>query len=210
MLWEASLNEPLEGKLLKPIVVTDSKPYWRKAIFPEYKAHRKSYIDPTFYRIVDIGKTLGYPILAVDGLEADDLAGLVVMYHKSLPFKDKETLYLLTTDTDWCQLVDDAEDIVWCNFGRHTPRIRRQQQVIDWAYRRFNILITDPAGVVKLKHQLGDSSDNLPPYLAHDLISLQGQGWLNSLSNFGYSINHLMTLVRKHYHDSTSRTRASL
>ena len=197
LLWESSITEPLEGKSLKPLIVTDSKPYWRKAIFPEYKAHRSSRIDPTFYRIVEIGKNLGYPILAVDGLEADDLAGLVVLYHQSKPVR--EPLYLLTTDTDWCQLVNDTTQVIWVNFGKHVPRIRRQQQVVDWAYRRFGIFIADPTGVVKIKHQLGDSSDNLPPYLAHDLISLQGQGWLNSLSNIGYSINSLMALVKQHY-----------
>ena len=212
-LWESATTQPVDGNAnVSPILLVDKKPYWRTLVYPEYKANRPTYKDPLLSEITRVGLESSIPKLQVNGLEADDLAGLLVRYHCNKGGVNKPPLYLVSTDTDWCQLVSDQHKVTWVNFGRHLPQVRHEKQVKDWAYKRHDILITDVTQIVRLKHCLGDSSDNLPPYLGTDLISLQGYGWLVLLEQAGYDIVELFQYVGNTYEQvrATLRVRVGL
>lgn len=210
-LWESATTQAVDNHTqVQPLLLVDSKPYWRTLVFPEYKANRPTYRDPLFNDIVRIGLASSCPKLQVDGLEADDLAGLLVKHHCNKGGVNKPYLYLVSTDTDWCQLVSDEHKVTWVNFGQHLPQVRHERQVLDWAYKRHDILMTNVTQIVRLKHCLGDTSDNLPPYLGTDLISLQGCEWLHQLELAGYNLTELFSLVKDTYEQFTTRTRVSL
>ena len=209
LLWESATIQAVEDhSAVAPLLLVDSKPYWRTRVFPEYKANRPTYRDPLFNDIVRIGLDSSCPKLQVDGLEADDLAGLLVHYHTTLAVKPP--LYLISTDTDWCQLVSDYHKVTWVNFGQHLPQVRHERQVLDWAYKRHDVLMTNVTQIVRLKHCLGDTSDNLPPYLGTDLISLQGHQWLEQLELAGYNLTELFSLVKETYEQLTLGVRTGV
>lgn len=200
--WEAAINKPIEGQECAPVFVIDRKPYWRVDVFPAYKGNRKPYTDPLLMQTFEVGFEMGIPALAEDGLEADDWAGILCMYQRIA--NPRVPMYLNTTDTDWTQLVDDEYEIVWVNYGKHTPYIRRASEVSEWAWKRHNILITEPVEIIELKSQLGDSSDNIPKNLEVDIISLRGKSWIDSLSEHGYDLENLIERAGKVY-DSITR-----
>ena len=95
----------------EPIICSDSKKYWRRDIFPYYKANRKkdrqkSNVDwYSLFNILTLVRTelkehFPYKVLNVDGAEADDIiATLVHRYsHK------EEKVLILSSDKDFMQL----------------------------------------------------------------------------------------------------------
>jgi len=189
-LWQSILTRDPHIVLL-----VDSKPYWRTLLYPEYKAGRTS--APLESELIESGTTLGLPTLCKEGLEADDWAGLLCHY-KTIN-KVPGVLRLLTVDTDWLQLVSDEDGIEWENFGRHTPGLRRNQEVIEWAFRIHKVWIPHPSYVGNLKRVMGDKSDNIPPNHPEPLTELKGPEWLGALDRCGYSISELLQNVAEVY-----------
>lgn len=166
-----------------PVIVQDSKPYWRSQFYSDYKGGRSSRPD-TFYSIKSAGerisKSLDIPCLKVREYEADDIAAGIVKIHelcKSLdnPTYEENTLanaeiMLWTVDSDWHQLITDS--VTWYNTGPWEPLIRTRVEAQEWAKRRLKVDISHPQDIVPIKCQQGDKSDNLPPGTAPYMIDL--------------------------------------
>lgn len=177
------------------VLLMDSKPYWRTLLYPEYKAGRTS--RPLETELISQGTSFGLPVLSAQGLEADDWAGLMALDWATN--QRPGTLKLLTVDTDWMQLVDDDLGIEWENLGKHAPHLRRNQEVIDWAFSRHNVWIPHPSYIGNLKRVLGDKCDNIPPNHPEPLTELMGSEWLQALSKSGFNLDDLMAKVAKVY-----------
>jgi len=199
-LWVAAC----ESGTSLPVLLIDKKPYWRTSVYPDYKGNRNKTKDATLDKIVNIGMRLPYPSMMIPGLEADDLAGLWCHYHTNLGSYNTG-IELLTTDTDWLQLVSDTNDIRWVNYGKHLPRTRRNKEVLNWAWQRFSMLITKPSQIALVKRVLGDSGDNVPKDLDIDLVSLQGKSWLYTLADSGYDVDSLLAQIGEIYDRVTHR-----
>lgn len=170
----------------KVVLLKDSKPYWRTEVFPAYKANRVSIPDPAFrYYTQMLEEDFSYiPLLSTTGLEADDLAGLVCRLSPG-----KERIVLLTSDSDWLQLVDDSRKIVWSNFRSYPNHIWDESRVKSKVVGKEGNWISHPKDLAIIKYMKGDRSDNIPPQLPdYDLVSLQGQGWYNSLNAAGIDV----------------------
>jgi 5'-3' exonuclease len=157
-----------------PVLVKDSKPYWRSLYYPEYKGNRPPKTD-TFYSIKATGERLAQklniPILSEYGYEADDLAAAIVknqLFCQSLEcqtpeekaFADLE-IRLWTVDSDWHQLV--SKSVTWYNTGPWEPLIRGPREAKAWAKKRLKVDLEHPQDIVPIKCIKGDKSDNLPP-----------------------------------------------
>ena len=177
------------------VVLSDQKPYWRTQVYPEYKGNRPKYRDENFAVVDSIGRDMVPNIVELEGLEADDWAGILVMYHCQQGIRPE--VELRTVDTDWLQLVSDT--VVWSNYGGHLPQYRGVAEAIKWTYDRLGVFITGPEGIAKVKYQLGDKVDNIPPKHVTDLVSLQGETWLKGLRSAGYNIDELQQEVAKYY-----------
>lgn len=157
-----------------PVLVKDSKPYWRSTFFPDYKGNRPPKTD-TFYSVKATGerlaKSLNIPILEEYGYEADDIAASLVKHHnlcRSCSNKDARIkewadlqIMLWTVDSDWHQLVSNT--VTWYNTGPWLPLVRGPREAKAWALKRLKVNLNHPQDIVPVKCTKGDKSDNLPP-----------------------------------------------
>ena len=86
---------------------------WRKSYFPQYKANRKSGRDAStldwddIFRIInqlveDLRDNFPYKVVKVDGAEADDIIGTLVL--NTQEFGQYEPVMIISSDKDFAQL----------------------------------------------------------------------------------------------------------
>lgn len=140
----------------RPLVLWDQRAQWRFDLYPHYKgkrdddekkrAKKKAYKEqvPTLRRAMHL---LGLDQMAVQGYEADDIAGY---YSEALSAKGNNVL-LVTGDQDWLQLVN--EYVFW-----YDPI--RKQLVNHKTFAEFTGY-PDAESFVQAKALTGDTSDNI-------------------------------------------------
>ncbi|MEJ6794127.1 MAG: 5'-3' exonuclease H3TH domain-containing protein, partial [Flavobacteriales bacterium] len=132
-------------------VIFDAKgKSFRNDIYPEYKVNRKSIDDELRVQIKplhDIIKKMGFPLIVVDGVEADDVIGTLA---KDLEKEDCRVV-ISTGDKDMAQLVnekvvlfDSMKNVTADVYGVVEKYGVRPDQIIDYLAL------------------MGDSSDNIP------------------------------------------------
>lgn len=160
-----------------PIWCCDHRPYWRTDIEPEYKATRDHTTKLNVALVLKRMRVLNFPILDLEGFEADDWAAAVVKR------AEYEHVYLLTTDSDWMGLVGDK---VTCISPSFNPRLRSPLEAWAWLRRKHAALNArnrrlyempppngfDPREIWRFKSITGDTGDNLPPGTPLCLIDL--------------------------------------
>jgi len=132
-------------------VVFDAKgKTFRNDLYEEYKAHRppmpdelRSQIEP-LYEIVE---ALGYPMVIVPGVEADDVIGT---YAKQATEQKVDTL-ISTGDKDLAQLVNPHVTLI----NTMNNMLMDEAGVID----KFDV---SPSAIIDYLALMGDTSDNIP------------------------------------------------
>jgi len=92
------------------VLCCDSRSYWRKEVFPHYKAHRKSAREksPLDWNLIfkvlnglkqDLKDNFPYKVIEVDGAEADDIIGTLTPR-----LSVHEKILILSSDKDFVQL----------------------------------------------------------------------------------------------------------
>lgn len=79
----AKIREKLGGKTVEPIICLSHKDNWRKKVFAEYKAHRKDNRKPLCYQDLRAYVSSTYSVECWQGLEADDVMGLMATAPKA-------------------------------------------------------------------------------------------------------------------------------
>jgi 5'-3' exonuclease len=140
------------GKIYGHMVIAcDDKNYWRKQIFPYYKAGRKKTRDEsdidwpvvfdTLNRIRDeIKQHLPFTVVQVDNCEADDIIATICL-------NTKEDVLILSADKDFIQL--------------HSERVIQFDPI-----RKRNVQVEDPKQYLKELVIKGDSGDGIPNALS--------------------------------------------
>jgi DNA polymerase-1 len=132
-------------------VVFDAKGgTFRDAMFAEYKANRPSMPDDLRVQIDPLHasvKALGYPLLCVEGVEADDVIGTLA---RSSAAKGRPVI-ISTGDKDMAQLVDGHITLVNTMTG----------SVMDVAgvHEKFGV---GPEHIIDFLALMGDKVDNIP------------------------------------------------
>ncbi|MEN5223180.1 DNA polymerase I [Pseudomonas asiatica] len=132
-------------------VVFDAKGgTFRDAMFAEYKANRPSMPDDLRVQIEPLHasvKALGYPLLCVEGVEADDVIGTLARSSAAL---DRPVI-ISTGDKDMAQLVDGHITLVNTMTG----------SVLDVAgvHEKFGV---GPEHIIDFLALMGDKVDNIP------------------------------------------------
>jgi DNA polymerase-1 len=124
---------------------------FRDAIYPEYKATRQAMpedlakqIEPLF----EIIPALGWPLVVVDGVEADDVIGtLVARAERELGWDS----VISTGDKDLTQLVTDK--VLWVN------TMSSEKLGPEGVKEKFGV---EPAKIVDYLALMGDAVDNVP------------------------------------------------
>jgi len=93
------------------VIACDGKRYWRKEVFPYYKANRKKSRDASeldwkmIFECFDmlrheLKENFKYPVIDIEHAEADDIIASLVMEYSS-----KEKILILSGDHDFIQLL---------------------------------------------------------------------------------------------------------
>lgn len=150
------------------IICADDKNYWRRKVFPYYKATRKRSRDESemdwnaiFTALNNIREELKeffpYKVIQVDTAEADDIIGTIVHYKGTiLNTSDADPILILSGDKDFIQLHDYA------NVKQYDPTRKR------W------IRHSKPKEYLREHIIRGDKSDGVPNVLSKDDVFMVG------------------------------------
>ena len=126
-------------------------PTFREAIYPEYKAHRDAMPEDLAAQVAPLHETiraLGWPMVVVDGVEADDVIGTLA---RAAHEREGWETVISTGDKDLTQLVTDR--VTWVN--------TMSNERLDPAgvEAKFGV---PPARIVDYLALVGDAADNVP------------------------------------------------
>lgn len=126
----------------------------RNDLFEEYKANRKPMPDDLRPQIPEIQTTLevlGFPLLKIDGKEADDIIGTLCKKYK----KQFEEIIIVSGDKDLYQVLSDNIHML-----RGKKGVSEFQKIDpEWVEKEVGITIDQVTDYMAI---LGDSSDNIP------------------------------------------------
>lgn len=144
------------------VICCDSKRYWRREIFPYYKANRKkdrldSGIDwNSIFNFLnkirdELKENFPYKVILVEGAEADDVIGSIVQkYGKKPPYDSAEKIMILSSDKDFIQLQ------AYGNVEQYDP------------VRKKSIKHADPKQYLLEHIMKGDRGDGIPNFISSD------------------------------------------
>ena len=158
---------PLEREM---IIACDDKKYWRRQVFPAYKANRKkareeseldwNQIFTILNKIRDELKAHSpYKVVMAPGAEADDVIGTLCIKYGSFiqSARTTEAVHILSGDKDFGQLQ------VYSNVHQFDPVRKKQIKTIDpYKYLREHIL-------------KGDRGDGIPNIMSRDNCLMEGE-----------------------------------
>ena len=158
------------------VIACDNRHYWRRKVFPFYKAHRKKVREESaldWNAIFDalsivrdeLAEFFPYPVIDIDGAEADDVIGTLAEYSQILGepdglFGDPTSVpYLIISgDHDFNQLQK------WDNVKQYAPAFKK------W------IKLKEPVEKVLMEHIItGDKGDGIPNMLSPDDCFVEGK-----------------------------------
>ena len=164
-----NLKKDSEGSPI--IVVFDAKgKTFRNDIYSEYKANRppmpdelRNQLEP----VKSICKAIGFPLIEIAGVEADDVIATIAKKAKDAKLK----CVISSLDKDLMQLVDDP-DTTLMNTMKH--EIFNEEKVLE----KFGV---KPSQIIDMLALVGDSSDNIPgvPKVGQKTAAK----WLNEYGN---------------------------
>jgi len=164
-----SIRSQFYKKYGEIVIACDDKKYWRRDVFPYYKANRKksreaSELDWTHIFTVlnavrdELKEYFPYKVIQVEGAEADDIIGTLCHEHgRSLLAGDTEKILILSGDKDFVQLQ------VYANVEQY-----------DLSRKRW-IKHSDPVAYLKEHIARGDRGDGIPNMLSQDDCFIMGR-----------------------------------
>lgn len=150
------------------VICCDDKNYWRKSLFPYYKAHRKKAREdsdlnwPQIFTCLnavrdELRETFPYKNIQVQAAEADDIIGtLCHEYGKTLLNGDEEKILILSGDKDFMQLQKFA------NVAQYDP------------IRKRMLKTKDPIRYLHEHVLKGDRGDGIPNFLSNGDVFVTG------------------------------------
>lgn len=132
-------------------IVFDAKgKTFRDELYPEYKAHRPPMpveLSSQFQPLLDVLKAMGFPLLTVDGVEADDVIGTLARQAcaQGIP------VVISTGDKDMAQLV--TKNVTLIN------TMSNKILDMDGVEEKFGVR---PDQMIDYLALMGDTSDNIP------------------------------------------------
>ena len=144
------------------IIACDNRHYWRRDIFPFYKASRKKNREASGHDWSSIFDCLGkikqelkdsspYKVLDIDTCEADDIIAVLAMKYSST-----QKIMILSSDKDFAQLQK------FPNVEQYSPILKK--------------MLKEPLPALQLKQLIirGDKGDGIPNILTKDDVFVEG------------------------------------
>ena len=144
------------------VIACDNKKYWRRDIFPYYKAHRRKARESSGHDWTSIFEVLHkikeelrihspYKVIDVDTAEADDIIAVL-----ATRYSGTDKVMILSSDKDFAQLQK------FPNVEQYSPIMKKY--------------IKEPFPAVQLKQLIirGDKGDGIPNILSPDGVFVEG------------------------------------
>ena len=156
------------------VIACDNKKYWRKQLFPYYKANRKQARDDSGFNWHAIFEALNqvkqelaenfpYPVIEVDTAEADDVIASLVLWSQDNDLVQEgldvvpQPVLILSGDHDFTQLQR------YSNVKQYSPIHKK------W------VKATEDIDAIVMEHILmGDKGDGVPNFLSADDVFVNG------------------------------------
>jgi len=200
-----SFNKKYKQEYGDMVICCDNRNYWRKEVFPFYKAGRKKArekSDLDWARIFDMLGTLKnelrenfpYKVIDVDGAEADDIIGTLAPRHVM-----HENVLILSSDGDFLQLQKYNNQNTKFQIKQYNP-----------AQKKF---VKSEKPLLELKEKIirGDKGDGIPNILSpadtfvrevkskaitksilSKYLNEEYHTWQDETAKIGYSRNNLL------------------
>lgn len=150
------------------VIACDSRSYWRKEFFPNYKGCRKkardqsdldwSFIFDAMSEIKnDLIEHFQYKVICVNRCEADDV--IAVLTENTQEFGQHESVMIISSDKDFKQLHQ------YDNVSQFSPMLKKQIKVSTKELHAWMM-----EHVVK-----GDAGDGIPNILSGDSVFMDGE-----------------------------------
>jgi len=156
------------------VIACDNKKYWRKQLFPYYKANRKKARDDSgfdwhaiFEALNQIKQELAehfpYPVIETDTAEADDIIASLVFYTQNNDFVQDgldvapQPVLILSGDHDFTQLQR------YKNVKQYSP-----------IHKKWVKADSTPDEIVMEHILMGDKGDGVPNFLSPDDVFVSG------------------------------------
>ena len=164
-----SYKKKFSDKYGEMIFCADDKKYWRRQVFPYYKANRKKMRDAsqfdwnlifnTLNKIRDeIREKFPYRVIQVEGAEADDIIGTMVRYTQ-------------TNELPSDSLDPEPQPVLIISGDKDFVQLQKFKNVHQFSPMQKKFLTTDDPGKTLLEHILtGDSGDGVPNFLSADSV----------------------------------------
>jgi len=144
------------------IIACDNKRYWRREIFPAYKANRKKNREASGHDWTTIFECMSkirqelkdhspYKVIDVDGAEADDVIGALVR-----EYSPRESIMILSSDKDFVQLQS------YPNVKQYSPTLKKYIKTDNPVLHLKELIIR------------GDTGDGIPNVLSADNCLVDG------------------------------------
>lgn len=158
-----SYSKQFKSKYGELVIACDSKKYWRRDVFPFYKAHRKKDREKSsldWHSIFEclnkireeLKENFPYRVLEIEGAEADDI--IAVLTARYAPSQD---ILILSSDKDFVQL-------------QKYPSVVQYSPIL----KRF-LKTDDPTHYIKEHIIRGDKGDGIPNFLSPDNTFVIGE-----------------------------------
>jgi len=167
-----SYVQKFSGEYGQLIVCADSKSYWRRSFYPQYKATRRRdreasgldwhYIFEVLNKVKEeIKESFPYRVIEVPGAEADDVIAVLTQEHFN-----QEKILIISGDKDFQQL--QRYNVI--TDSRSSIRVVQFSPIL----KKF-INTEDPIAYL-FEHILrGDRGDGVPNFLSHDDVFVKGE-----------------------------------
>ena len=148
------------------VIACDNRHYWRREVYPYYKAARKkardssghdwsSIFDALHLIRSELDEFMPYPVLDIEGAEADDVIGALAEYSQNsktgVLFEEAEPVIIISGDHDFQQLQK------FPNVAQYSPMKKKM------------VKLTESPSEVLLEHIItGDKGDGVPNILSAD------------------------------------------
>jgi len=148
------------------VIACDNRHYWRREVYPYYKAARKkardasghdwsSIFDALHMIRNELDEFMPYPLLDIEGAEADDVIGTLAEYSQTSQegalFEEAEPFLIISGDHDFQQLQK------YPNVNQYSPMKKRMVKLKETPYE------------VLMEHIItGDKGDGVPNILSAD------------------------------------------
>jgi len=157
------------------VIACDGRNYWRKSIFPHYKAHRKANREksPLDWGLIfdtlaelrtDLLNHFPYKLLLIDTAEADDIIAVLTEYTQENLlvenglFPEPQKVLIVSSDKDFIQLQRNKNVRQWSPMQRKFVE-GSQKDIQEYTIQH----------IVK-----GDSGDGIPNILSKDDVFVSG------------------------------------